>query len=341
MGRITKAEQQRLEYKELLDKYNIKNLLAQCDDINNKLLSAINNLSNDTITDIVNANITNNSYKNTYNIALDISTFGKLQIEPNGEIIIPKGSSNDYTIALFGWDLQSYKKMLYPALNNTINLFDKENYNSIYNGLRKFANDFDIYGLDCGWYNISVIPKSAVKIFSLSNMLINKFTACGYKVTNIDSVKLSSDAFYCRYAITIENPTMVSDINTTLKRFIDSIENTNTLQAVTNYDSIDAFFEDDSDDSYSNNEYIDIITADTKLTLIRLEKANVDNKKVYKFIVDITADNGDTFNTKTIFYTRDKFSALISSTVNSLKELDLASFYKYMDELNQCSIGFD
>ncbi len=340
MGRITKAEQQRLEYKELLDKYNIKNLLAQCDDINNKMLSSISNLSNDAITDIVNANIAK-SYKNTFDITLDISAIGKLEITPHGEIVIRTRGSEPYTIALYGWDLQSYKKMLYPLLNNTINLFDKEDYNSIYYGLREFANDLDIYGLDYGSYHISVIPKSAVKIFSLSNMLINKFTACGYKVTNIESVRLSSNASYCRYTITIENPAMVSNINKTLKRFINDVENTNTLRAVTNYDSIDAFFEDDSDDSYSNNEYIDIITADTKLTLIRLEKANIDNKKVYKFIVDITADNGDTFNTKTIFYTRDKFSALVSSTVNSLKELDLASFYKYMDELNQCSIGFD
>ena len=324
MGRITKAEQQRLEYKELLDKYNIKNLLAQCDDINNKMLSAINNLSNDAITDIVNVNMATKSY-NTFDIALDISTIGKLNITPHGEIIIPKGSNNNYTIALFGWYLQSYQKILYPLLNSTINLFDKEDYNSIYYGLREFADDLDIYWVDYGRYNISVIPKSAVKIFSLSNMLINKFTACGYKVTNIESAKLSSDAFYCRYIITIENTVMVSNINTTLKRFIDDVENTNTLQAVTNYDSIDAFFEDDSDDSYSNNEYIDIITADTKLTLIRLEKQNVDNKKVYKFTVDITTDNGDTFNTKTIFYTKDKFSSLISSTVNSLKELDFAS----------------
>lgn len=335
MGRITKAEQQRLEYKELLDKYNIKNLLAQCDDINNKMLSSISHLSNDAITDIVNANIAN-SHKNTFNIALDISAIGKLEITPHGEIVVRTRGSAKYTIALYGLDLQSYQKMLYPLLNNTINLFDKEDYNSIYNGLLEFTDDLDIYSVCYGSYHISVIPKSAVKIFSLSNMLINKFTACGYKVTNIDSVRLSSDASYCRYIITIENPAMVFNINTALKRFINDVENTNTLQAVTNYDSIDAFFEDDSDDSYSNNEYIDIITADTKLTLIRLEKANVDNKKVYKFIVDVTADNGDTFNTKTIFYTRDKFSALKSSTVNSLKELDFASFYKYMDELEQC-----
>ena len=337
MGRMTKAEQTHLEYVELFDKYHIKNLLAQCDDINNKMLSAINNLSNDIITDVVNANIAN-SYKNTYKIALDICTFGKLNIMSYGEIIIPKGSSNNYSIALFGWDLQSYEKILYPVFNNIVNLFDKEDYSSIYNGLYNYPNDLDIYKFKLDDFCSSVIPKSAVKLFSLSNMLIDKFTACGYKVTNITSEELSSDARHCRYFITIENPAMVSNINTTLKRFINDVENTNTLQVVTNYDSIDAFFEDDSDDSYSNNEYIDIITADTKLTLIRLEKQNIDNKKVYKFIVDITTDNGDTFNTKTIFYTEDKFSALISSTVNSLKDLDFALFYKYMDELEKCYI---
>ena len=131
----------------------------------------------------------------------------------------------------------------------------------------------------------------------------------------------------------------IEDTNTTkyeddLKDFIYKVDDTNTLKVQSNYNSVDLFFADKSDASYSDNESIVILAVDTKLPIIKLEKQLVNNEKAFKFIVDIKTKDEDQFMIKTTIDSKEKFVSLLESTINSLKEFEL--FYKYADDLEKC-----
>lgn len=119
-----------------------------------------------------------------------------------------------------------------------------------------------------------------------------------------------------------------------IKDFIYKVDDTDRLKVESSYDSINDFFEDDSDDSYFNNESIVILTADTRIPLIRVEKAEVDDKKVYKFVVDIASAEGDTFNVKSIIDSKKKLNQLIESTKDALNSY--RQFSKYATDLKNC-----
>ena len=122
-----------------------------------------------------------------------------------------------------------------------------------------------------------------------------------------------------------------------LKDFIYKVEDSSKIKVETSYDSVDKFFEDTTDESYEVNEFIVLITADTKIPLIKLEKTKSKDKNVFKFIVDID-EIGFTINN--IFYTEEKFNQLLQSTIDTLREYSQLSKYsqfsKYVDELEQC-----
>lgn len=122
-----------------------------------------------------------------------------------------------------------------------------------------------------------------------------------------------------------------NDAKNKIKDFIYKVNESNKLTIGTSYDSIDDFFEDDSVDSYRSHEAIVVLTADTKMPIIVLEKAEVNDKKVYKFIVDITNEDGDTFNLKSTIYSKEKFNQLLQSTLDALKQDP--QFSKYVEEL--------
>lgn len=120
----------------------------------------------------------------------------------------------------------------------------------------------------------------------------------------------------------------------TLKDFIYKIDGLNTLKVESSYESIDAFFDDCSKESFESNESIIILAVDTKVPLIKLEKVIKDETQSYKFIVDITNEDGDSFNVKSIISSKDKFNQLLESTINALNEYP--QFSKYADDLENC-----
>lgn len=124
------------------------------------------------------------------------------------------------------------------------------------------------------------------------------------------------------------------ETNDTIKDFIYKIDNSNTLKVESSYESCEAFFDDDSKESFESNESIVILAVDKKIPLIKLEKALKDEKQVYKFIVDITNEDGDSFNVKSIISSKDKFNQLLESVINALNEFP--QFSKYVYDLENC-----
>ncbi len=117
-----------------------------------------------------------------------------------------------------------------------------------------------------------------------------------------------------------------------IKDFIYKVNDSAKLKVQTSYDSTEEFFADDSDKSYSNNEAICIIAIDTKIPLIKIEKAKVDNKKIYKFIVDITNKQGDDFIVRSVIDSKEKFEQLLKSTIEALDRYP--QFNQYANDLN-------
>lgn len=120
----------------------------------------------------------------------------------------------------------------------------------------------------------------------------------------------------------------------TIKDFVYKIDDSNMLKIESSYESIDAFFDDKSKESYESNEFIVILSVDTKVPLIKVEKALKDEKQVYKFVVDITNEDGDDFIVRSIISSKDKFKQLLESTINALNEYP--QFSKYSDDLENC-----
>ena len=150
-------------------------------------------------------------------------------------------------------------------------------------------------------------------------------------------VRAAVDKYLAEHGLTIEewckqNKKSTSAIQN-LKDFIHKVEDSSKIKIETSYESTDAFFEDTSYQSYENKESITIIAVNTKLPLVKLEKTKLNDKNVFKFIVDISNDE-DNFIVKSIFDTKEKFDQLLHSTINSLHEY--SQFSKYVDELEQC-----
>ena len=82
------------------------------------------------------------------------------------------------------------------------------------------------------------------------------------------------------------------------------------------------------------NESIVISTIDTKVPLIKLEKAFKDENKIYKFIVNITIEDGDDFIVRSVISSKEKFNQLLESVINALNEFP--QFSKYADDLENC-----
>ena len=101
-----------------------------------------------------------------------------------------------------------------------------------------------------------------------------------------------------------------------------------------NYDDIDEYFNDDSYDSYEDQESINIISVDTKENIISFEKAIINDEKVCKFIVNVTNVDGDNFSVNAILKTKEQLNQLVVNTANALKQYP--EFSKYAEDLESC-----
>lgn len=124
-----------------------------------------------------------------------------------------------------------------------------------------------------------------------------------------------------------------SSINTELKDFVYKIEDSSKIKVETSYDSVEEFFKDTSNESYEDKESITIVTVDTKIPIIKLEKTKLNDKNVFKFIATISIETED-ISIKSIFETKEKFNQLVQSTITNLREY--SQFAIYADELENC-----
>ena len=124
------------------------------------------------------------------------------------------------------------------------------------------------------------------------------------------------------------------DYQAIAKDFIYRInENSNKLTINSNYNSIDEFFSE----KYQGNPKLDtmcIIAIDTKEPLIKIEKTKIAEDTRYKFIVDITTEDGEGFSVKCFIDNKFQLDNLIKQTVENLKSY--SQFSKYADDLEEC-----
>ena len=118
-----------------------------------------------------------------------------------------------------------------------------------------------------------------------------------------------------------------------LESFIHKVDDSSKIKVETSYDLVEEFFEDTSNESYEDKESITIVTVDTKIPIIKLEKTKLNDKNVFKFIATISIETED-ISTKSIFETKEKFNQLVQSTVTNLREY--SQFAIYADELENC-----
>lgn len=124
------------------------------------------------------------------------------------------------------------------------------------------------------------------------------------------------------------------DYQAIAKDFIYRInENSNKLTINSDYDNIDEFFSE----KYQGNPKLDtmcIIAIDTKEPIIKIEKTKTAEATRYKFIVDITTEDGEGFSVKCFIDNKSQLDNLIKQTVENLKSYP--QFSKYADDLEEC-----
>lgn len=125
------------------------------------------------------------------------------------------------------------------------------------------------------------------------------------------------------------------DLQEDLKDFIYKIDDSPKLKVESSYDSIDEFFNDSMSNSNASdfNELI-ICTVDTKQPIIKIQKTVKEDKTDFKFIVDITTEDGDSFVIKTTIKSKEQLNSKIQETVESLRAQK--EFNKYADDLEAC-----
>ena len=115
--------------------------------------------------------------------------------------------------------------------------------------------------------------------------------------------------------------------------FIYKVNDSNKIIAQTEYDSIEEFFNEPIANDIKLDTLI-ICTIDTKEPLIKLQKVETDNKTEFKFIVDITNEDGDDFRFMSIIKSQEQLSQLIQQTIESLKLYP--KFSKCITDLENC-----
>lgn len=123
--------------------------------------------------------------------------------------------------------------------------------------------------------------------------------------------------------ITKDKFTQESDIDKVVKDFIYRINDSSKVQ--TDIKDEKDFFISDS---------INIIGIDTKVKLITIERIEKDGNDKYKFIVDITNDNDESFCIKTFIETKEQLNQQIEQTIEALRQYP--QFSKYVDDLENC-----
>ena len=118
-----------------------------------------------------------------------------------------------------------------------------------------------------------------------------------------------------------------------IQDFIYKVDDSNKITTQTEYNSINEFF----NTSITNDIKLDtlvICTVDSKEPLIKLQKVEMDSKTEFKFIVDLTNEDGDNFIFKSIIKSQEQLNQLIQQTIDMLKQSP--QFVKYVDDLESC-----
>ena len=130
-----------------------------------------------------------------------------------------------------------------------------------------------------------------------------------------------------------EDDSSNNELKEIVQDFIYKVDDSSKLTAQTGYDSIDDFF----NDPMTNDLYLDtltIYTVDTKEPLIKLQKVEVEDETEFKFIVEITNEDGDDFRFRSIIKSQEHLNQLIQRTVEALKQYP--EFNRYTDDLSNC-----
>lgn len=109
-----------------------------------------------------------------------------------------------------------------------------------------------------------------------------------------------------------------------LKDFIYKVDDSSKLRTVSNYDSIDEFFDVEI---VGSPIYVSIVSVDTKETIAKIERS----KAGCKFIVELTNSNGEEFIIRSIIKDKESLNKLIEQTVEALNAYP--QFAKYADDL--------
>lgn len=214
-------------------------------------------------------------------------------------------------------------------------------------GLDKFVNDEDIwvreevakygYGLDILIHDEFEDVRQAVAKhgYGLDKLINDEDKDVRVAVSQY----LKENGYKSLGAWTKSNPDKVYgntnfEITNTIKNFVYKIDDSNTLKVESSCNSYEDFFDNNSKESFESNESIIILAVDTKVPLIKVEKALKDEKQVYKFIADITNEDDDSFNVRSIISSKEKFKQLLESVINELNEYP--QFNKYTDDLENC-----
>jgi carbonic anhydrase/acetyltransferase-like protein (isoleucine patch superfamily) len=191
-----------------------------------------------------------------------------------------------------------------------------------------------VYGnaLICGWANVygNAIVYCNAEVCGHAKVYGNVVVAGKSQVygnAELYGIHLLIDANINDEVLSNDSPKEV------IQDFIYKVDDSNKLTTQTEYESIDEFFSS----SIANDIKLDtliICSVDTKEPLIKLQKVETENKTEYKFIVDITNEDGDNFMFQSIIKSQEQLNQLIQQTVDALKSY--SKFSKYIDDLANC-----
>ena len=210
------------------------------------------------------------------------------------------------------------------------------------------ALDCDLQCHECDFFGIYLKNKSVTLVSRGEYITVGFDNNSIYYKGNINNwqgyrVKFESfDEFFnsfnewCEdFRLSLSDFTLNESTTKVTQNFIYKIDDSNKLNVQTGYSSIDEYF----NEPITNDIKLDtlmICPISTNIPLIKIEKVEKNNNLNYKFIVEITNEDGDDFIIRSIIQNKEQLNELIIKTVESLRLY--SQFSKYADDLEKCII---
>lgn len=256
------------------------------------------------------------------------NVYGKAQIYVGAEVF---GYAKVYGSAKVYGDAGYNKIFEYAQVYDNAEICGEANVN----GHAEVYGNAKVYGYAAVFDNAKIYDNAIVEHYSgvYGNAEVCGNALVGSEAYVYGNIKLTSGKYFSGEYHSDDEDLSNDSSKEVVQNFIYKVDDSNEITTQIEYNSIDEFFVEPIKNDIKLDTLV-ICTVDTKEPLIKLQKVEIKDKTEFKFIVDITNEDGDDFIFRSIIKSQEQLNQLIQQTIDALK--NYPQFSKYVNDLENC-----